>query len=171
MDTNKISHIYKNIYISNYDKASDLKTVIDNRIGAILYLGSHEKPLYILKNYKAHKIDYKFIKINDSKNADITSCFKQAWKFINAQPVTTNIIVHCRHGISRSPSVVAYYLMRLMHTYMKGNNEKYPILTDVLTLISIHRPCIRPNDGFIKQLNEYENKKINIHNSLLQINQ
>jgi predicted protein tyrosine phosphatase len=163
MDTNSISHIYKNIYISDYDKASNINTILRHKIGAVLYLGSKEKPIGILKNYKNYKINYRFIQITDTKDSDLSGCFKQVWDFINTQSAEKkNIIVHCRHGISRSPSVVAYYLMRLMHAYMKSRNENYPVLDDVLILIHMNRPCIRPNSGFIKQLKSYENKKINI---------
>lgn len=163
MDTNNVSHIFKNIYISNYNMASDINTIKQHKIGAVLYLGSKKKPLYVIKNYENNNISYKFIKITDGNEADLTNCFIQVWDFIRSQSVDTNIIVHCRHGISRAPSVVAYYLMRIMHEYMIHHDEKYPILDDILTLIYMRRPCVKPNDGFVKQLNDYEKKKINIH--------
>jgi len=165
MDTNSISHIYKNIYISDYDKASDINTILKHNIGAVLYLGSREKPVGILKNYENYNIDYEFIQINDNEDANLSTCYKKVWNFINAS-IKKNVVVHCRYGVSRSPSVVAYYLMRLMHSYMKSRNEKYPVLDDVLMLIYKNRPCIKPNSGFLKQLKLYENKKINIGHSV-----
>jgi predicted protein tyrosine phosphatase len=160
-ETNKISHIYKNIFISDYDKASDMEGIYKNNIKAVLYLGSCEKPQIILDIYKFKNINYRFIKIQDSDTADLRSCFKYVWDFINEQSKKkNNIIIHCRRGVSRSPSAVAYFLMKVMHIYMKEKNEIHPILDDVLTLIHNNRPCIHPNKNFIKQLKLYEKKNI-----------
>ncbi|KAK7948585.1 protein-tyrosine phosphatase-like protein [Apiospora aurea] len=54
------------------------------------------------------------------------------------------VLVHCMGGISRSPAVVAYYLMR----------EEGMSLHDALGAIMKARPAMRPNDGFLRQLKE-----------------
>ncbi|KAK8107446.1 uncharacterized protein PG998_009459 [Apiospora kogelbergensis] len=56
------------------------------------------------------------------------------------------VLVHCIAGVSRSPAVLAYYLMR----------DEDMSLRDALATIMRARPAIRPNDGFLRQLRELE---------------
>jgi protein-tyrosine phosphatase len=167
METNttlNISHIYKNLYISDISAACDISSLIDNKIFAVLHLGNHYKDAQILKEYASHNIEHMFLKINDSLNSNISACFESAWEFINNNiKKHKNILIHCTKGISRSPTIVAYYLTRKMHDLMKKNSCIGPVLDDILTLIKAHRPCIKPNRYFIQQLKNYENINININ--------
>lgn len=56
------------------------------------------------------------------------------------------VLVHCMGGVSRSPAVLAYYLMR----------EEGMSLRGALGMIMKARPAMRPNDGFLRQLKEME---------------
>lgn len=58
-----------------------------------------------------------------------------------------NVLVHCAEGISRSASVVIYYLMR-----------KYKLkYTEAFNHVKKYRPIIQPNAGFVAYLCGYEN--------------
>jgi protein tyrosine phosphatase len=151
-----ISHIFNNIYISDYTKACDITDLKSADIGAVLFLGCKNKPLEILESYTANHIDHKFIGITDTKNSDLKKCYNPSWKYINDHITNnTNILVHCNRGISRSPSIVAYYLLRMIHKCASEHIEQ-PMLLDIMSLIHKHRPCINPNPGFMYQLQEYE---------------
>jgi uncharacterized protein YejL (UPF0352 family) len=152
----RISHIFNNIYISNYDRSCDISALKNIGIGSVLFLGCKNKTPEMLDSYMTNKIDHKFIKIADTKDSDLKKCYKQVWEYINNQITSnTNILVHCMRGVSRSPTIVAYYLLRMMHKYSGKHIEK-PVLTDVMSLIHKHRPCVKPNPGFMYQLQEYE---------------
>ncbi|KAK7977889.1 protein-tyrosine phosphatase-like protein [Apiospora saccharicola] len=56
------------------------------------------------------------------------------------------VLVHCMGGVSRSPAVLAYYLMR----------EEDMSLHGALGTIMKARPAMRPNDGFLRQLKDME---------------
>lgn len=56
------------------------------------------------------------------------------------------ILVHCMAGVSRSPSVVAYYLMKKYHTD----------LSNALKFIRKRRTIINPNKSFMIQLHFYQ---------------
>jgi len=73
-----------------------------------------------------------------------------AYHFINNLPVSDkNILVHCMAGISRSVSMVAYYLMKKYHmTY-----------NDALKYIKNKRKIANPNDSFKMQLQKYQKKR------------
>lgn len=157
-----ISHIYKNIYISSIEHSYTVDILLKKNIHAILYLGSMNKSSKILNKYKLNNINHKFLKIADSKKSDIVKCFTPAWDFINKHISNgINILIHCRMGISRSPSIVAYYMARKMYERMRLTGNIEPIVDDILTLIKINRPCVYPNKHFIKQLKHYENIAIN----------
>jgi protein-tyrosine phosphatase len=158
-----ISHIYKNIYISDIEHALNINELITNKINAVLYLGTHNKAPSILNKYQTNNISHKFLKISDTCDSNITECFEPAWNYINEQIKNgCNILIHCKMGISRSPTIVAYYLTRKMHEHMINKGFVEPVLDDVLTLIKMNRPCSHPNKYFIQQLKSYENIKINL---------
>jgi atypical dual specificity phosphatase len=56
------------------------------------------------------------------------------------------IPVHCSAAVSRSPTIVAAYLMKKCDMSLK----------DALGLIIRARPAVCPNDGFLRQLKELE---------------
>jgi hypothetical protein len=155
-----ISHIFSNIYISNFKRACDITSLKQMGIGAVLYLGCKNKPQEILDDYSVNHIKHKFIGITDTTNSDLKKCYDPSWKYINNQITSdTNVLVHCMRGISRSPSIVAYYLLRMMHK-CSSQHIDHPMLSEVMSLIHKHRPCVNPNPGFIHQLQEYEQQLI-----------
>lgn len=157
----KISHIYKNIYISDLEYACDINELTRYNIKSILYLGISNKSKYILDLYKECNIRHKYLKIADTTDSNISECFEPSWQFINYNiKKGRNILIHCTKGISRSPTIVAYYLTRKMHERMKDQGTTEPVLNDILTLIKIHRPCSQPNKYFLQQLKNYENINI-----------
>ena len=83
--------------------------------------------------------------IRDCSTAVLAPVLAQALPFITqALSAGGRVLVHCEMGASRSASVVAAYLMEA------GNlNSK-----DALQFIKDRRPCINPNEGFRRQLNQ-----------------
>lgn len=160
--TDHISHIYKNIYISNYKNAERFNKLQNHNIGAILYIGNKQKTPNVIHKYNNNNINYKFISMRDDIESDITKCFEPSWNFINENiNKNHNILVHCCKGISRSPTIVAYYLMRMIHEYKLNKcNKIQPMLNEILDLIHLHRPCINPNMNFILQLKIWEKNNI-----------
>ena len=57
-----------------------------------------------------------------------------------------HILVHCSAGISRSPAIIAAYLIR-----RKGMR-----LNDALELLKEKRGAVNPNGGFLRDLKEME---------------
>lgn len=64
------------------------------------------------------------------------------YEFIHEQRNRTNVLVHCIAGVSRSPTVVAYYLMCL-----RGWSFE-----QALAEIRLKRPIVKPRKAFIEQL-------------------
>lgn len=93
------------------------------------------------------KIIYKQIPISDLPSSDIINYFNEAVRFID-QGISReeNVLVHCRLGRSRSPTIIAAYLMWQYHMSRD----------EALELIKRIRPIINPNRGFMLQLMEWQ---------------
>ena len=75
--------------------------------------------------------------------------FEIAYKFIQLNK-NGNILIHCYLGMSRSASLVAFYLMK----------EKYWDYDRCYEYMKERRPIVDPNYGFVEQLRQYYDKYI-----------
>lgn len=85
-----------------------------------------------------------------SKDYYMKPCIEIAFDFISQAVKSKNgVLVHCAAGISRSASVIIYYLMRakgLTYDQAYGRLKRF-------------RPIVQPNPGFEKQLRYWKIKK------------
>lgn len=90
---------------------------------------------------------YKHVSIMDLPDTDIVSYFDECFAFIDSALDTGGrILVHCMAGVSRAASVVIGYLMK----------AKDMDFQTAFNHVQAKRPSIRPNDGFMHQLQNYE---------------
>jgi predicted protein tyrosine phosphatase len=159
-----LSHIYNHVFISNYKVAKNIDILNKNNIETVLYVGSQPNSNIIKSNYNKNNINHAFVYMTDTIDTNINDCFEQAWSVItDSVEQKKNILVHCRQGVSRSPTVVAYYLMRILYDHkVKQSKTMRPVLNEVLDLIQMYRPCIKPNINFVTQLKHYEKKLLTI---------
>ena len=88
---------------------------------------------------------YLDLKLKDEPEQVIFPQVDNAYKFI-MENRNTNVFVHCVHGMSRSGSVIVYYLMK----------EKGMKMQEAIEFIGKIREVINPNEGFRRQLMEKE---------------
>jgi len=85
----------------------------------------------------------------DFPSYDIQRHFAKAIEYIDTNRKTgASVFVHCQAGVSRSATFVIAYLVKAM----KMNVD------DALKYVKERRQIVRPNDGFLRQLKEYEMK-------------
>jgi dual specificity phosphatase 12 len=82
------------------------------------------------------------VKVNDVPSENIRKHFNSTFNFIKRG----RTLIHCAAGISRSPTILAAYLMRKDKVTHR----------QALRRIAKKRPCISPNPGFIEQLKQFE---------------
>lgn len=94
-------------------------------------------------------VTYLRLSIEDDPSADLRKAGEEAIAFITkacASKKSCKLFIHCSAGISRSPAIVAYYLMQRCDMPLKR----------ALGLIIRARPNACPNPGFLSQLQQAE---------------
>jgi protein-tyrosine phosphatase len=109
-----MNRILPHIFISNLTIACDTRSLKQYKIKTILYADTNKKTTEILKTYKALGINHQLVFINENmKYEDIVQVLSKCYRII-LQSVADkkNILIHCNTGISISPGIVAYYMMK-----------------------------------------------------------
>ena len=89
------------------------------------------------------------LKLYDFEDEELFPKFEYAYKIIK-QYKKTNILIHCMAGVSRSASLVIFYIMK----EKRWNYDKS------FEYVQKIRTSIGPNTSFINQLREYYKKYI-----------
>lgn len=140
--------ITKRVFLGCSKSATNEKWLHDNSITHVLNVANEcmiQEDLY-----NKLGISWMHLKMNDSvkpsKNR-LQEYMYEAIDFIDAANCSKGrILVHCSAGVSRSPTIVAIYLMK--HKKIK--------LLKALTRLREKRAIIYPNKGFFKQLVQIE---------------
>jgi protein-tyrosine phosphatase len=138
------SQILNWIFLGNARNANNIEEIINFRIAYVLNCALEVYD----KNLPKH-IKYCHIKLEDTPQTNIIPFLEKALDFIElARKNKKKILIHCKLGISRSPSILIAYLVKYMNfTTMKA-----------FDFIKSKRKQIQPNPGFLLQLSTYEKK-------------
>jgi len=106
--------------------------------------------LKLLKPNYAEGITPLYIEVNDSSDEDLGQHFEEIYEFMDnaIENETGKVYVHCAAGVSRSSTCLISYLM-------KKKNWKFAKTKHFVTQRHI---TTYPNEGFTKQLLEWEKK-------------
>lgn len=143
--------VYPNIYIGDAGAAKNKHYL--KRIGITHVLNTAEGNRFGMVNtskdyYKDTNIKYLGVQLLDLPMTNISVHFQETADFIESSVRSGGkVLVHCLMGMSRSSTCVLSYLM-----IKEGLTA-----TEALRRVRLHRD-IRPNDGFLHQLAELDNK-------------
>ncbi len=126
-------HIINNIYLGDREGVLSKSLLDKHNIKIIINISNTRYDEYENRLYYHFDID-------DNKNEDISIFFNQFMEIINENN-DKNIYIHCMNSVSRSVTLVLYYLLQSMNlhdsfVYLKSKRTQYT----------------KPNSGFIKQL-------------------
>ncbi|KAI7870022.1 protein-tyrosine phosphatase-like protein [Spinellus fusiger] len=134
-----IQEIVPGVFVGDFSAAQSRTVIDEHNITHVLSLGSFTD-LY-------SDLTYKNIDILDVPETNIIQHFEETFDFIDkVQKQNKCILVHCEAGVSRSPTVVAAYLVK-----SKGIKP-----SEALEIIKGKREVISPNHGFLAQLVLYD---------------
>jgi len=143
----EISIIKPNLYLSGI-RAIDPQTIKQLKIRNIINITETDEDPEVKKLLNT----YLQIKVPDIPTTNLFPYFQETTEFIdNALKRNEGVLVHCQMGVSRSATLIIAYLMK-----------KENLLKDAaFKIVSINRPIINPNAGFIKNLVDWENLLLN----------
>ncbi|KAJ6490608.1 protein-tyrosine phosphatase-like protein [Mycena vitilis] len=131
------------IYLGPCSAASSNSFLAAKSITHVLSIGASPKE-------NIDGVVYHRVSLTDSPSSSISAVCDSACAIIDAalkhKNETGRIFIHCSAGISRSPTVVAAYLMK----------RRGMTLNEALGQIINARPQVSPNPGFLRQLKELE---------------
>ena len=136
------SQILNWIYLGNSKNANNNEDLSNFRISYVLNCAKEVHDRNLPKFIK-----YCHLQLEDKQDTDIISFFEQAFNFIeSAKKNGKKILIHCKLGISRSPSILIAYLIKYMN---------FTALS-ALDFVKTKRKQIQPNPGFLCQLCSFE---------------
>ena len=101
-------------------------------------------------------IQYYYFQAKDDQDFQISNLFDSIHKIMDDNILKgKNILIHCDMGVSRSGTIVVSYLMKTLKISCK----------EALKLTKKSRKAVRPNEGFMKQLEEFEVKCLQNNNN------
>lgn len=99
-----------------------------------------------------YSFSYKCVKIDDADAEDLSSHFDACNQFINEARVRGGVLVHCRHGVSRSATITAAYIWSQAQKTNNVDLANVKSTQDALDFVRSRRSRIGPNEGFKHQL-------------------
>ncbi|KAK7922778.1 hypothetical protein WMY93_009680 [Mugilogobius chulae] len=136
----KPSQIFDYLYLGSEWNAANFEELQKNNIGYILNVTRE------IDNFFPASFTYMNIRVYDVEETDLLSHWPDTYSFINtARKSGQGVFVHCKMGISRSASTVIAYAMK---------QYRWP-LDVALAYVKERRSIIKPNEGFMKQLQTY----------------
>lgn len=142
-DQGKPVEILPFLFLGSAYHASRQDYLSDLRITALLNVSRRDQ------RPSKGQYDYKWIPVEDSNTADISSHFHEAIEFIDrVKQSGGKVLVHCEAGISRSPTICMAYIMRTQRRQLE----------DAFDLIRQRRALISPNFSFMGQLLQFESE-------------
>ncbi|XP_075401407.1 protein phosphatase Slingshot homolog 3 isoform X2 [Tenrec ecaudatus] len=137
----RASRIFPHLYLGSEWNAANLEELQRNRVSHILNMARE------IDNFYPERFTYHNVRLWDEESAQLLPHWKETHRFIEAARAQgTQVLVHCKMGVSRSAATVAAYAMK---QYGWG-------LEQALRHVQELRPIARPNPGFLRQLQTYQ---------------
>ncbi|XP_078620934.1 dual specificity protein phosphatase 3-like isoform X9 [Branchiostoma floridae x Branchiostoma japonicum] len=143
----KYTEVFPNILLGDRSIAQDVSKL--KSLGVTHVLNAAHGAIDVSKEYEKVGIEYLGVPADDVPTYNLKQHFEPAAAFINTAVKKGKVLVHCQIGYSRSPTLVAAYLM-LYHELTAQ---------EAIKLIRGKR-FIGPNDGFLRQLCEFNDQLV-----------
>ncbi|KAJ8415484.1 hypothetical protein AAFF_G00424640 [Aldrovandia affinis] len=138
-----LGQITEHLYLSNGRSANNTAMVSGSKITCIINATEN------IANTLIPAVEYVRVPVADSPSSHLGDYFDTvADKIHRVEEQHGRVLVHCSAGVSRSATLCLAYLMKY----------RSMTLVDAHCWVKSRRPIVRPNNGFWKQLIDYEYK-------------
>lgn len=150
-----INQVTPNIFIGDHNAASSESILLNYGITHIVNCAGEIPSYFKGKGIRGvgKRQDLTYLSLNlEDKAEELLSKASKAYDFIIEAFNSTNakVLVHCHMGMSRSASIVIYYLMK-----SRGYNYK-----NALRILKAVRHIVRPNSSYAMQLSKDDKKPV-----------
>ena len=134
----KLYEIKPNLFMSGYHSAKDLETLQESGITHVVNLTAQH-----CANFHSKYISYSNFKLSDNSNFDLNPFFAEITNLIQEKIYEGHkVLVHCKMGVSRAPSLVIAFLILKTNLSFK----------DAFDYVFQINSKISPNLGYLMQL-------------------
>ncbi|MGH0143372.1 UNVERIFIED_CONTAM: hypothetical protein FKN15_005639 [Acipenser sinensis] len=138
-----LGQITEHLYLSSGRAANNTVLVSNSRITCIINVTQD------VVNTHIPAVEYVRVPVADSPRSRLSEYFDLIADRIDEEGAKSGrALVHCNAGVSRSATLCLAYLMKYRNM----------TLLEAHRLVKARRPIVRPNNGFWKQLIDYENR-------------
>jgi len=148
LQTSIPAEVVPKVFLGGLDSATNMALLQHLRITHIILAIGEMKPHYPKTFSYLTLYDAK-----DSPNFDFSVYFDECAQFIEDGRSAGGVLIHCRAGISRSPTIVVAYMM-------KQFRMRYD---EAIRVVTSKRSQALPNNGFREQLMQYEVKLFDMY--------
>ena len=139
-----MSQVTPFLFIGDIDNARNYSWLYNNGVTHVVNVAME------LPNFHPEHFGYLKVPLDDALTQELGGFLDICYAFMLCAINTRGkVLVHCHMGISRSASVVIYFLMRF---YKISYDEAFKILKS-------KRKIVQPNDFFVSQLRELDTKR------------
>jgi protein-tyrosine phosphatase len=136
------TEVFKWLFLGTFDNACDIQELRRIKATHVLNCAVECTNTSLPKDIKELHL-----KIHDYEGFELFDYFERANDFMNKCKMEGGaVLVHCKYGVSRSVAFVIAYLIK----YMKFTADS------ALKFLMTKRNQIKPNEGFMEQLNKYQ---------------
>ncbi|VDK32737.1 unnamed protein product [Taenia asiatica] len=137
-----VSEILDFLYLGNARDSGDAQLMEERSITHIINATREQSNFF----EGGGKVEYLRVPVDDNNTADLMPYFKPAIEFIDEAVRTGGrVLVHCKAGVSRSPSLVIAYLVA--HSSLT--------VMEAFTLVNHLRSAVGPSLHFLGQVEQF----------------
>ncbi|XP_069771286.1 protein phosphatase Slingshot homolog 3-like [Narcine bancroftii] len=135
------SQIFDFLYLGSEWNAANFEELVENGIGYILNVTRE------IDNFFPGRFCYMNVRVYDKETTNLLPHWDHTYRFIaKARAEGSRCLVHCKMGVSRSASTVMAFVMK----------DRGWSLNQAMDYVRERRPGVKPNAGFVNQLQTYE---------------
>jgi len=133
--------VYPNLYVGDVYAAHNVTELKGRGFTHIVNCVPGVQPAF------ASEFKYLYIPMLDCPTESISDQFNDSFNFIHDALSNHGVVlVHCLQGMSRSATIASSYVMKAMHVPAR----------EAVSILQSRRSIIKPNYGFMRQLEQYE---------------